>query len=218
MRRLAILILTLAVSAVTAPAQATTQHSTKSASSRSTAKKAKKPKKKKPAVVAPKPSPSAAATTTPVPTATPSPSVDTPATPVIVSPPTSAVIPQALVAMNFMTAAVGQPYVLGGTGNPGYDCSGLVMMAFESAGITLPRTSGQQFAATMRIALTDIAPGDLLFYGPNGSQHVVMYLGDGKVVAAATPADGVKISNMNGAWYIANLAGAGRVIAPTPSS
>lgn len=114
-----------------------------------------------------------------------------------------------------MLAAVGKSYVLGGTGNPGYDCSGLVMMAFKSAGITLPRTSGSQFKSTARIALKDLQPGDLLFYGTNGSQHVVMFIGDGKIVEAGNSRVGVRISNMNVNWYITNFAGAGRVVAPT---
>lgn len=115
-----------------------------------------------------------------------------------------------------MLAAVGKPYVLGGTGNPGYDCSGLVQAAFKSAGITLPRTSGSQFKATARIALSDLKPGDLLFYGTNGSQHVVMFIGDGKIVEAGNSRVGVRVSNMNVNWYITNFAGAGRVLA-TPA-
>jgi cell wall-associated NlpC family hydrolase len=112
-----------------------------------------------------------------------------------------------------MFDAVGKRYVLGGVGKDAYDCSGLVMMAFKSAGIKLPRTSGQQFWATQRISMKDIQPGDLLFFGKNGSQHVVMFIGDNKVVEAANPQFGVRISTMNANWYVTNFAGAGRVLA-----
>jgi cell wall-associated NlpC family hydrolase len=86
-----------------------------------------------------------------------------------------------------ITAAEGElgvPYVWGGDTPAGFDCSGLVMWSYERAGISLPRTSGAQFAATTHIPLADIEPGDLLFYGPGGSEHVAMYIGGGTMIEA----------------------------------
>jgi len=79
----------------------------------------------------------------------------------------------------------GVPYVWGGeTPGVGFDCSGLVQWSFAQAGISLPRTSGAQYAATTHIPLADIQPGDLLFYGPGGSEHVAMYVGGGSMIEA----------------------------------
>ncbi len=79
----------------------------------------------------------------------------------------------------------GVPYVWGGeTPGVGFDCSGLVQWSWAQAGVSLPRTSGSQFAATTQISLADIEPGDLLFYGPDGSDHVAMYVGGGEMIEA----------------------------------
>lgn len=79
---------------------------------------------------------------------------------------------------------VGVPYVWGGSSPAGFDCSGLVMWSYAQVGISLPRTSGDQYAATTHIPLADIQPGDLLFYGPGGSEHVAMYVGGGSMIEA----------------------------------
>lgn len=116
-------------------------------------------------------------------------------------------------AIAFMMSKVGVvPYQSGGTGNPGYDCSGLVQAAWKSAGISLPRTSGMQFIATTRVANGDLRRGDLLFYGPNGSQHVAMYLGNNQLVEAANPNSGIRVATSTWSWYVENFAGAGRII------
>jgi cell wall-associated NlpC family hydrolase len=79
----------------------------------------------------------------------------------------------------------GVAYVWGGeTPGVGFDCSGLVQWSFAQAGISLPRTSGAQYAATTHIPLADIEPGDLLFYGPDGSEHVALYIGGGSMIEA----------------------------------
>jgi cell wall-associated NlpC family hydrolase len=88
-------------------------------------------------------------------------------------------------AVQAALSQVGVPYVWGGESpGSGFDCSGLVQWAYSQVGISLPRTSGAQFGATTHISISDIAPGDLLFYGPGGDEHVAMYIGGGSMVEA----------------------------------
>lgn len=116
------------------------------------------------------------------------------------------------VAIDFMLSKVGKvPYQSGGTGNPGYDCSGLVQAAWRAAGKTLPRTSSDQFVATARVPIGQLRPGDLLFFGPKGSWHVAVYLGNGQLVHAGTPTTDIEIADFSFAWYATNFYGAGRV-------
>ena len=120
--------------------------------------------------------------------------------------------PQTQIAMDFMLSKVGVvPYQYGGTGDPGYDCSGLVQAAWLAAGISLPRTSATQFTATARVPLDQLLPGDLLFFGLDGITHVAMYLGGTKLVEAANPTSGIQVSDMTYTWYRTNLYAAGRV-------
>jgi cell wall-associated NlpC family hydrolase len=79
---------------------------------------------------------------------------------------------------------IGVPYVWGGSSPSGFDCSGLVEWAYGQVGISLPHYSGAQYDDTTHIPLGDIAPGDILFYGPGGSEHEAMYIGGGMMVEA----------------------------------
>ena len=90
----------------------------------------------------------------------------------------------------------------------GFDCSGLVQWACAQAGISLPRTSGAQFGATTQIPLADIEPGDLLFYGPGGSEHVAMYVGGGSMIEAPYTGAAVWITGVRTGG---DFAGVGRV-------
>jgi peptidoglycan DL-endopeptidase CwlO len=93
-------------------------------------------------------------------------------------------------AMQYALGEVGKPYVWGATGPNAYDCSGLMLRAYESAGVTLPRVAAQQYWAGAQLPVRQAQPGDLLFWGydtsnPNSIHHVAMYLGNGRMVEAA---------------------------------
>jgi cell wall-associated NlpC family hydrolase len=114
--------------------------------------------------------------------------------------------PQAITAIRYALAQLGKPYIWGGTGPAGYDCSGLTMMAYGAAGITLPRTTFQQVnAGTPVFSLTRLRPGDLIFTpGSDGTPahpgHVGMYLGSALVIQAPQTGDTIKITPLHGYW------------------
>jgi cell wall-associated NlpC family hydrolase len=90
-------------------------------------------------------------------------------------------------ALSFAARQLDTPYVWGGTGNGGFDCSGLVQAAYRTAGITLPRVAQDQFDAGPEVpAGAPVAPGDLLFFGtgPSGVDHVGLYVGAGEMIDA----------------------------------
>lgn len=95
---------------------------------------------------------------------------------------------------------LGNPYVWGGTSlTNGCDCSGFAQQIFANFGYTLPRTSRQQAKAGTRIPMQEAKPGDLLFYQRESGfiYHVMIYLGDGKVIHAGSEATGILISDFN---------------------
>jgi cell wall-associated NlpC family hydrolase len=91
---------------------------------------------------------------------------------------------RASIAIRAAESYLGTWYVWGGASRSGVDCSGLVMLAYEAAGIDFPHYSGAMYEDTERVPLYDIEPGDLLFYGYNGDEHVAMYVGGGQMIEA----------------------------------
>ena len=74
----------------------------------------------------------------------------------------------------------------------GFDASGIIVYAFAGAGIKMPRSSGEQYRATQKIAPSQALPGDLIFYGPDGAQSVALFIGSGQMLEATDPV--VKVS------------------------
>jgi cell wall-associated NlpC family hydrolase len=95
-------------------------------------------------------------------------------------------------AVEIAVAQLGKPYRWGGSGPNSFDCSGLTSYAWAQAGVTVPRTSGAQYAGTTRISRSELRPGDLVFYHSPIS-HVAMYIGDGRVVEAPNSGNNVRI-------------------------
>lgn len=100
---------------------------------------------------------------------------------------------------------LGVPYVWGGTSPSGFDCSGLCQYSYAQIGISLPRTSREQFHAGAYIPpnrLDLLEPGDLVFFGYNGDpdqiHHVGMYVGGGDFIQAPSAGDVVRISSLTG--------------------
>lgn len=79
-------------------------------------------------------------------------------------------------------------------GKVGYDCSGFVRYAFAGVGVQLPKYSGDQYTAGRHVAPSQAKRGDLIFYGPQGTQHVTIYLGNGQMMEASSAAGQVTVS------------------------
>jgi peptidoglycan DL-endopeptidase CwlO len=101
----------------------------------------------------------------------------------------------------FLEAAesrLGMPYVWGGDGPTDFDCSGLVQWSFARAGVVMPRVAAEQALAGPKVPLSELEPGDLLFYhtdptAPDYISHVAIYLGGGKMLQAPMPGLDVEI-------------------------
>jgi cell wall-associated NlpC family hydrolase len=111
-------------------------------------------------------------------------------------------------ALQWAMSKRGTPYVWGGTGNGGFDCSGLVLRAYEAAGIKLPRVTNDQYNAfSKKIAWKDLQPGDLVFF--HGLGHVGMVSKPGYMINAPHTGDVVKVEKLD-AGRRASFAGAVR--------
>ena len=99
-------------------------------------------------------------------------------------------------------------YVWGAEGPSAFDCSGLVEYALKKLGINFPRTSSEQYRASKYVR--NPKPGDLVFFGPGGSDHVGVYTGNGEFYSAENEHSGMGISKVHGGGY-GTFAGYGRV-------
>ncbi|MGH8980711.1 MAG: C40 family peptidase [Acidimicrobiales bacterium] len=112
------------------------------------------------------------------------------------------------VAVRAAESQLGVPYVWGAEDpGGGFDCSGLTAWAWGRAGVGLPHYSGAQMDDSSPVPVSDLQPGDLLFYGPGGSVHVAMYVGGGEMIEATFPGTVVRIDPVR---FGSTFAGAGR--------
>jgi len=104
-------------------------------------------------------------------------------------------------ALAFAAQQLGTPYLWGGEGNGGFDCSGLVQAAYRSAGVTLPRVAQDQYDAGPAVPVgTPVEPGDLIFFGggPSSVDHVGLYVGAGEMIDA--PHTGAQVRLDSAHW------------------
>jgi cell wall-associated NlpC family hydrolase len=99
-------------------------------------------------------------------------------------------------ALAFAMSQIGDPYVYGGTGPDGWDCSGLVMKSWAAAGVSIPRVVGPQVAAGRPVPMDQLEPGDIVAYGD--MSHDGLYVGNGRVVHAPRPGKSVEITSLSG--------------------
>jgi cell wall-associated NlpC family hydrolase len=119
-------------------------------------------------------------------------------------------LPTTAVALGWAFAELGKPYVWGATGPNSFDCSGLTQFVWHQAGVAIPRVAAAQDAWTIPVPLSQLLPGDLVFFGKTDIHHVGIYIGDGLMINAPHTGDVVRVSSI---WW-SDLAGFGRVHAP----
>ena len=119
---------------------------------------------------------------------------------------------RAATAVRYALSQVGDRYVAATAGPNTFDCSGLTMTAWRQAGISLPHYSYSQYSKSRKIPLSQAQAGDLIFYFGGSVHHVGMYIGNGKMVHAANPEEGVVITDVLGPWYNRYFTGVGRVL------
>jgi len=119
---------------------------------------------------------------------------------------------RAQAAVKYALSQVGDPYSFSANPPSSWDCSKLTTAAWGRSGIGLTPLSYTQWDQTKRVPVSDIRPGDLVFYFGQGAHHVAMYVGGGKMVSASNPSDGVEIIDFLGPWYRERFSGVGRVI------
>lgn len=119
---------------------------------------------------------------------------------------------RAAAAVQYALAQLGEPYSYSANPPNSWDCSKLTAAAWGAAGVGLTALSYTQWDQTRRVPVSEIQPGDLVFYFGMGAHHVAIYVGNGKMVSASNPSDGVELIDYLGPWYGERFSGVGRVL------
>ncbi|MDQ2729580.1 MAG: C40 family peptidase, partial [Actinomycetota bacterium] len=133
-----------------------------------------------------------------------------PAPPVVPSAPSPPPAPPSGVsaAVAYASAQIGKPYQWGGAGPSSFDCSGLVMRAYQAAGISFDHSAQDQYNTTARVPISALRAGDLVFFGtPGNVYHVGIYVGGGSMVDAPHTGADVRVEGI----YWSDLLAGGRV-------
>ncbi|MFD7284848.1 C40 family peptidase [Streptomyces sp. NPDC059863] len=105
---------------------------------------------------------------------------------------TSGATGSAAAVLAFAQAQLGDAYIMGSTGPNAWDCSALVQAAYRQIGVDLPRVSQDQSTAGTQVSLSNLQPGDILYWGGAGSAyHTAIYAGGGEFIGAQNPSSGV---------------------------
>ena len=112
---------------------------------------------------------------------------------------------------------LGYPYCYGGSSPSGFDCSGFVRYVYSQFGCSLNRTASAQMSNGTSVSMSELQPGDLVFFLKSGSgasraSHVGIYIGGGQFIHASTSSTGVIISDMDSAYYTTGFVGGRRIL------
>ncbi len=122
----------------------------------------------------------------------PSPGTVAVETPAPAAPPAPVLGADPLAATGLSLSPVGAPVAEPSMTRVGFDASGLIVYAFAGVGIKMPRSSGEQYKVGQKVLPSQALPGDLIFYGPDGTQSVALFIGNGQMVE--TTDSGVAVS------------------------
>ncbi len=120
--------------------------------------------------------------------------------------------PTEITVINTARSVLGTPYRYGGANTNGFDCSGLVNYAYQSVGITIPRSSKEQFRQSIRVSLHKLQAGDILFFrlNPPKISHVAIYDHDGRFIHSPSSGKQVSYASLNNPYWRKHLVAAGR--------
>ncbi|VAW76491.1 hypothetical protein MNBD_GAMMA15-1620 [hydrothermal vent metagenome] len=108
---------------------------------------------------------------------------------------------------------IGTPYRYGGASPRGFDCSGLVQYAYSQVGVQAPRSTKEQYRQIRRIRVSELRPGDLVFFKLSGNRvsHVGIYAGDDRFIHSPSSGKSVSYASLRNPYWKKRIAGAGRL-------